>query len=372
MEPNEKPMLVIKDIRKSFGANEVLKGISMEVRKGELVTFVGPSGCGKTTLLRIIGGFTEHDSGAIILDGKNIGHLPPNLRDTRICFQNYALFPHLTVAENLSYGLKIQKWEKTKIQKRVDELLELVQLEGMGGRMIDKLSGGQQQRVAFARALSVSPKVLLLDEPLSNLDANLRLLMRDEIRRLQTELRITTVFVTHDQFEAMAISDRIVVMSEGIIQQVGSPVEIYDHPVNEFIAKFVGYVNFLDAAVETIDTETFSSTVSTQYGTLNIMIEQNDIKAGDEVVLVIRPETLSISLPNKTTEQNVLRGTLTRYMYTGSLAKCSVDLGDREIIIDLYNPRDRANFSKGDKVDVAIPHNVHLLRKQISSGRKSD
>lgn len=366
MDANEKPMLVIKDIRKSYGGQEVLKGISMEVQKGELVTFVGPSGCGKTTLLRIIGGFTEHNSGDIILDGKNIGHLPPNLRDTRICFQNYALFPHLTVAENLAYGLKIQKWEKARIQERVDELLKLVQLEGMGGRMIDKLSGGQQQRVAFARALSVSPKVLLLDEPLSNLDANLRLLMRDEIRRLQTELRITTVFVTHDQFEAMAISDRIVVMSEGIIQQVGSPVEIYDHPVNEFIAKFVGYVNFLDAVVETVDPENFS-TVSTRYGTLHLTIEQNDIRAGEKVVLVIRPETLSISLPEKTAQQNVLRGKLVRYMYTGSLAKCSVDLGDREIIIDLYNPRDRANFRRGDSVDVAIPHNVHLLRKQTSS-----
>jgi ABC-type Fe3+/spermidine/putrescine transport system ATPase subunit len=367
MDANQKPMLVIKDIRKAFGANEVLKGVSMEVRKGELVTFVGPSGCGKTTLLRIIGGFTEHDSGEIILDGKNIGHLPPNLRDTRICFQNYALFPHLTVAENLSYGLKIQKWEKAKIKERVDELLNLVQLEGMGVRMIDKLSGGQQQRVAFARALSVSPKVLLLDEPLSNLDANLRLLMRDEIRRLQTELHITTVFVTHDQFEAMAISDRIVVLSDGVIQQVGSPVEIYDHPVNEFIANFVGYVNFLDAYIDAINTETGSSTVSTKYGKLKITIEQNDIKTGDEVVLVIRPETISISLPNEAKKRNVLRGTLTRYMYTGSLAKCSVNLGDREIIIDLYNPRDRVNFSKGDKVDVTIPRNVHVLNKKVAS-----
>jgi ABC-type Fe3+/spermidine/putrescine transport system ATPase subunit len=363
-------MLIIKDIRKAFGANEVLKGVSVEVRKGELVTFVGPSGCGKTTLLRIIGGFTEQNSGEIILDGKNIDYLPPNLRDTRICFQNYALFPHLTVAENLSYGLKIQKWKKTKIEERVEELLMLVQLEGMGGRMIDKLSGGQQQRVAFARALSVSPKVLLLDEPLSNLDANLRLLMRDEIRRLQTELHITTVFVTHDQFEAMAISDRIVVLSDGIIQQVGFPVEIYDHPVNEFIAKFVGYVNFLDATIDAIDNATLSSTVSTQYGKLKITIEQNDIKVGDEVVLVIRPETISISLANETAEQNVLRGTLTRYMYTGSLAKCSVDMGDREIIIDLYNPRDRVNFKKGDKVDVTIPRNIHLLKKDTYPGQK--
>lgn len=370
MDANQKPMLIIKDIRKAFGTNEVLKGISMEVKKGELVTFVGPSGCGKTTLLRIIGGFTEHDSGEIILDGRSIGHLPPNLRDTRICFQNYALFPHLTVAGNLAYGLKIQKWKKDKIRERVEELLKLVQLEGMGDRMIDKLSGGQQQRVAFARALSVSPKVLLLDEPLSNLDANLRLLMRDEIRRLQTELHITTVFVTHDQFEAMAISDRLVVLEDGIIQQVGSPVEIYDHPANEFIANFVGYVNFLGATIDTIETETGDSTVSTEYGKLEITIEQDDIRVGDDVVLVIRPETLTISLSNGTAKQNVLHGTLTRYMYTGSLAKCSVNLGDREMIIDLYNPRDHRNIRKNDRVEVTIPGNVHVLKREASPARR--
>ena len=239
-------MLILKDIHKFYDRLEVLKGISMEVTKGELVTFVGPSGCGKTTLLRIIGGFTNLDSGEVILDGQRIHHLPPNLRDTRICFQNYALFPHMTVADNISYGLKIKKWKKEKIQERVEELLKLVKLEGLGGRMIDKLSGGQQQRVALARALSLEPKVLLLDEPLSNLDANLRLTMRGEIRKLQERLKITTIFVTHDQFEAMSISDRIVVMKEGVIQQIGSPIEIYERPTNEFIAGFVGFVNFLD------------------------------------------------------------------------------------------------------------------------------
>ena len=200
------PMLVLRGVRKSYGRHEVIKGVSLTVHRGELVTVVGPSGCGKTTLLRMIGGFTDASSGDIILDGQRDNDLPPNLRDTRICFQNYALFPHMTVAGNIAYALRIHGWSRAAIAKRVEELLEMVELPGYGDRMVDRLSGGQQQRVAFARALSLEPKVLLLDEPLSNLDANLRLVMREEIRRLQGRLGITTVLVTHDQFEAMAIS----------------------------------------------------------------------------------------------------------------------------------------------------------------------
>lgn len=364
MGTNEQPMLILKDIHKSFGENMVLNGISVEVNKGELVTFVGPSGCGKTTLLRIIGGFTEHDSGEIILNGRSIGDLPPNLRDTRICFQNYALFPHLTVGENLAYGLKIKKWDRKKIRERVDELLALVQLEGFKDRMIDKMSGGQQQRVAFARALAYSPKVLLLDEPISNLDANLRVLMRDEIRRLQTELYITTVFVTHDQFEAMAISDKIVVLADGHIQQIGSPIEIYDHPVNEFIASFVGYVNFLDAKIDRINKETDDAIVSTEYGKLELSIDQKDISAGDNVLLVIRPETMDIAPSNGTARQNVLHGTLSRYVYTGAQAKCHVLLsGKREMLVDISDPRDHVPVRENDKVEVTIPRNVHVLMR---------
>src|SRR5512137_1086577 len=281
-------MLILRDIHKFYDQLEVLKGISLEVKKGELVTFVGPSGCGKTTLLRIIGGFTPLDSGEVILDGQRINDLPPNLRDTRICFQNYALFPHLTVAENVGYGLKINKWPKDKTTARVNELLEMVELEAFGDRMIDKLSGGQQQRVAFARALSLEPKVLLLDEPLSNLDANLRLVMREEIRKLQERLHITTVFVTHDQFEAMAISDRLVVMKNGLIEQVGTPIEIYERPANEFIAGFVGYVNLMDGRVESIDAATANTTIATEYGPFEIALEQADIERGDDVLMVVR------------------------------------------------------------------------------------
>jgi len=364
MNANEKPMLILRDIHKFYGTNEVLKGVSLEVRKGELVTFVGPSGCGKTTLLRLIGGFTDISSGDIILDGQRINDLPPNLRDTRICFQNYALFPHMTVAENVGYGLKINKWPKYKIAARVNELLEMVELQAFGDRMIDKLSGGQQQRVAFARALSLEPKVLLLDEPLSNLDANLRLVMREEIRKLQERLHITTVFVTHDQFEAMAISDRLVVMKNGLIEQVGSPIEIYERPANEFIAAFVGYVNFMDGRIESINQSTRDTVVSTPYGKFEITLEQDDIRTGDDVLMVIRPESVSLSIDCKQGGRNVLCGNLKSYMYAGSLAKCTVMIGEKKMIIDQYNPRDAKHFKHAEKVEVEIPRSVHLLKKK--------
>jgi ABC-type Fe3+/spermidine/putrescine transport system ATPase subunit len=364
MKEAERPMLILKDIHKFYGKNEVIKGVSLEVRKGELVTFVGPSGCGKTTLLRLIGGFTDVSSGDIILDGQRINDLPPNLRDTRICFQNYALFPHMTVAENVGYGLKINKWPKKRIEARVKELLEMVELQAFGGRMIDQLSGGQQQRVAFARALSLEPKVLLLDEPLSNLDANLRLVMREEIRNLQERLQITTVFVTHDQFEAMAISDRLVVMKDGLIEQVGSPIEIYERPANEFIAGFVGYVNFMEGRIASIDEKTRDAVIHTEYGKIEITLEQGDINNGDEVLMVIRPESVTISLDCGGKGQNVLSGTLKSYMYAGSLAKCTVKIGDRTMIIDQYNPRDAQQFKHAEKVEVEIPRSVHLLKKK--------
>ncbi|MBN2439120.1 MAG: ABC transporter ATP-binding protein [Deltaproteobacteria bacterium] len=361
---NEKPMLILKDIHKFYGSNEVLKGISLEVGRGELVTFVGPSGCGKTTLLRLIGGFTDISAGDIILDGQRINDLPPNLRDTRICFQNYALFPHMTVAENVGYGLKINKWPKDKTAERVRELLEMVELEAFKDRMIDKLSGGQQQRVAFARALSLEPKVLLLDEPLSNLDANLRLVMREEIRKLQEKLRITTVFVTHDQFEAMAISDRLVVMKDGLIEQVGTPIEIYERPANEFIAGFVGYVNFMEGRIASIDEKTRNTVIDTKYGKIEITLEQDNVRNGDEVLMVIRPESVNLSLNCGGESRNVLCGALKSYMYAGSIAKCTVTIGDRTMIIDQYNPRDAQRFKRADKVEVEIPRSIHLLKKK--------
>jgi ABC-type Fe3+/spermidine/putrescine transport system ATPase subunit len=358
------PMLVLRDVRKSYGRHEVIKGVSLTVHRGELVTVVGPSGCGKTTLLRMIGGFTDASSGDIILDGQRVNDLPPNLRDTRICFQNYALFPHMTVAENVGYGLRIRKWRRAAIASRVQELLELVELGGFGDRMVDQLSGGQQQRVAFARALSVEPKVLLLDEPLSNLDANLRLVMREEIRKLQARLRITTIFVTHDQFEAMAISDRLVVMKDGRVEQVGSPIEIYERPANEFIAAFVGYVNFMEGRIASVDEAARAAVVGTAYGTLEIALDQPGIAPGDDVVMVIRPESVTLALDKGSPGRNVLCGTLESYMYAGSLAKCTVSIGDRTMVVDQYNPRDARHFQHAGQVAIEIPRTVHLLKKR--------
>jgi ABC-type Fe3+/spermidine/putrescine transport system ATPase subunit len=271
----------------------------------------------------------------------------------------------MTVAENVGYGLKINKWPKDKIAARVRELLEMVELEAFGDRMIDKLSGGQQQRVAFARALSLEPKVLLLDEPLSNLDANLRLVMREEIRKLQERLHITTVFVTHDQFEAMAISDRLVVMKDGLIEQVGTPIEIYERPVNEFIAAFVGYVNFMDGRVESIDPATKNTVIHTEFGRLEIELQQSDVRTGDEVLMVIRPESVLLSIDCGGKKQNVLCGTLKTYMYAGSIAKCTVEIGAKKMIVDQYNPRDAQQFQNADRVEVEIPRSVHLLKKKI-------
>ena len=369
METQKTPMLELKDIYKSFGDVEVLKGISASIDKGELLTFVGPSGCGKTTLLRIVAGFAKLNSGQVILDGENIGGLPPNMRNTKMVFQSYALFPHMTVAKNIGFGLKLQKWPKGKIDTRVGELLSLVHMEGLGDRTIDRISGGQQQRVALARALALEPKVLLLDEPLSNLDANLRVVMREEIKRIQKRLQVTTIFVTHDQYEAMSISDRLLVLHEGVIQQIGSPTEIYERPANEFIAGFVGYVNFLEGTIDAIDKEAHTLVVPTEFGKLEITLEQDDIKTGDEVLLVIRPETVTLSPSHGAEKQNTFHGTVESHMYAGSLAKYTLNIGDRKMVVDQYNPKDSEHFKERDKVAVTIPRNVHILKKKARSIR---
>jgi ABC-type Fe3+/spermidine/putrescine transport system ATPase subunit len=363
---DERPMLILRDIHKFYGKNEVLRGVSLEVRKGELVTFVGPSGCGKTTLLRLIGGFTDVSSGDIILDGQRINDFPPNLRDTRICFQNYALFPHMTVAENVGYGLKVNKWPKNRIAARVQELLKMVELEAFGDRMIDRLSGGQQQRVAFARALSLEPKVLLLDEPLSNLDANLRVIMREEIRKIQARIQITTIFVTHDQYEAMSISDRLLVLNKGVIQQIGSPIDIYERPANEFIAGFVGYVNFLEGRVEAIDPETNTTRVMTEFGPLDLDWEREEIAVGEQVLLVIRPESVALSPWGGGRGPNTFGGSVESQIYAGSLAKYTIKFGKRAMVVDQYNPMGSTKFSRDEKVEVAIPRKVHMLKRQVS------
>ena len=361
----ETPMLELVDVHKSFGDVEVLKGISASVSKGELLTFVGPSGCGKTTLLRIIGGFTPITSGKIILDGEDIAALPPNMRDTKMVFQSYALFPHMNVRKNIGFGLKLQKMPQKKIDDRVDELLALVHLDGLGDRTIERISGGQQQRVALARSLALEPKVLLLDEPLSNLDANLRVVMRDEIRNIQERIGITTIFVTHDQYEAMSISDRLLVLHDGIIQQIGSPSDIYETPDNRFIAEFVGYVNFLEGKIESFDQDSSGLfLVSTEYGDIALdKINEKNFDKGDEVFLVIRPETITLFPSDAEDMPNMLKGKIQHSMYAGNLVKYKIKCGEREILIDQYNPKDFIKFKRGDNIKFTVPRTVHAIPK---------
>jgi spermidine/putrescine ABC transporter ATP-binding subunit len=362
-------MVELKDIYKSFGDVQVLKGISAEIPKGELITFVGPSGCGKTTLLRIVGGFTKSDSGQVILDGEDIGGLPPNMRNTKMVFQSYALFPHMTVAKNIGFGLKLEKWSKKKIDTRVEELLSLVHMEGLGDRTIERISGGQQQRVALARALALEPKVLLLDEPLSNLDANLRVVMREEIKRIQKRLQVTTIFVTHDQYEAMSISDRLLVLHEGVIQQIGSPTDIYEQPANEFIAGFVGYVNFLEGKIDTVEKEMEIGFVSTKLGKVEITLQQDDLEPGAKVLLIVRPETVCLSSPEEATKANTFLGYIESLMYAGSLVKYVVNIAGGKMIVDQYNPRDTGLFREKDKVAVTLPRNIHVLTRGPRQGQ---
>ena len=365
MSNQETPMLELVDVSKSFGDVEVLKSISASVPKGELLTFVGPSGCGKTTLLRIIGGFTAITSGQVILDGEDIAALPPNMRDTKMVFQSYALFPHMNVRKNIGFGLTLQKMPKAKIDDRVDELLALVHMEGLGDRTIERISGGQQQRVALARSLALEPKVLLLDEPLSNLDANLRVVMREEIRSIQERIGITTIFVTHDQYEAMSISDRILVLNDGIIQQIGTPTDIYERPKNKFIAEFVGYVNFLEGKIESFDQDSEDYQVSTEHGNVSIKsINGKEIATGDEIYLVIRPETVTIFPSDSEDLPNMLTGEIQESMYAGNLVKYTIRCGDREILIDQYNPKDSIRFKRGDKIKFTVPKTVHALPKK--------
>lgn len=230
----------LQNLKKEFDGTPVLRGISLSIKRREFVTLLGPSGCGKTTTLRIIGGFEQPDSGDVFFDGKRLNDVPPYQREINTVFQRYALFPHLNVAENIAFGLHIKKLDRADIKRKTAEMLELVGLRGFENRDVTSLSGGQQQRVAIARALVKMPHVLLLDEPLSNLDARLRLQTREEIRRIQRETKITTIFVTHDQEEAMSICDLIAVMKDGILQQLGKPQDVYDFPSNLFVAKFLG------------------------------------------------------------------------------------------------------------------------------------
>jgi len=355
----DQPLLDLQRVTKRYGSVVAVQDVNATIRRGELVSFVGPSGCGKTTLLRLIGGFLRPDAGRIVLDGEDITALPPNHRPTAMVFQNYALFPHMTVAENIGYALAIRKRPKAEVARRVEELLALVQLQDFDRRRPARLSGGQQQRVALARALSLQPKVLLLDEPLSNLDAELRVQMRAEIKRLQRDLHQTVVFVTHDQEEAMSISDRIMVMYQGQILQAGTPSEIYERPATIFIARSVGAVNFLEGILT--DGTRGVATVATPLGTLLIRSVVEGVTSGDRVCLVLRPEAIRLGPPEDGTGPNRVVGRIENAMYTGALIRYSVGVGESRLTVDLYDPRHTAMFREGDQVTLTLPEDPHLL-----------
>ena len=345
--------LTLENITKVFpprgGVSEVtaVHNVNLEIKKGELVTLLGPSGCGKTTTLRMIAGFEFPTTGKIILDGQEINSLPPHKREMSMVFQSYAIFPHLTVFENVAYGLNVQRLSKNVITSRVDKVLDLVHLEGYGHRAPTQLSGGQQQRVALARALVMEPKVLLMDEPLSNLDAKLREEMRTEIRRIQKEMNITSVYVTHDQIEAMTLSDRIVVMNQGIIEQIGTPVEMYRYPINRFVANFIGRANFISGVV--LEQNKKQLTVKALSETISLKNVQREFAKSEDVTLVVRPEMVRIK---KTGE--MYKGTIRRAVYLGDVIEYDVEVSGQLITGMESDPYVMELFPEGEQVTVGF------------------
>lgn len=359
---NGRTILELQSITKRFGRTTAVDNVSFSLEQGKLVTFVGPSGCGKTTLLRMISGLTEPSEGKIILDGEDITVLRANDRDTAMVFQNYALFPHMTVSQNIGFGLQVRKKSKPEIKKEVDRLLDLVQLDGLGPRKPQQLSGGQQQRVALARALSLHPKILLLDEPLSNLDANLRVMMREEIRRLQKKLSLSIIFVTHDQEEAMSISDVLVVMDNGIVKQIGSPTEIYERPMDEFVANFVGHINFFAGTVKSVEGK--EVVLETPSGVLRVHSPEIPVSVGDTMTAVVRPESIDIARADAAVEkaENVLSGHVETAMYIGSVMRYTIVLKDKTVYLDESDPQYRGIIQEGEPVKLILKDRLHLLR----------
>ena len=345
--------LSLENISKIFpprgGVSEVtaVKNVSLEIYKGELVTLLGPSGCGKTTTLRIIAGFEFPTEGKIILDGQEINSLPPHKRNMSMVFQSYAIFPHLNVFENIAYGLNVQRLSKEVISNRVNKVLDLVHLEGYGHRAPTQLSGGQQQRVALARALVMEPKVLLMDEPLSNLDAKLREEMRTEIRRIQKELNITSVYVTHDQIEAMTLSDRIVVMNLGVIEQIGTPVEMYRYPNSRFVANFIGRANFVAGnVIEQNGDELVLNALGEVITLKNI---RRDFRKQEDVSMIVRPEMIRIKKSGE-----LLKGIIRRSVYLGDVIEYDVEVCGQMLTGIETDPYVMDLFPEGEQVTVGI------------------
>ncbi len=353
-----KNMILAEGVTKTFGEGDskvhALDDVSISIRENEFFTLLGPSGCGKTTLLRLIAGFELPTKGNILLDGQEIGHLPPYKRPVNTVFQNYALFPHMTVARNIGFGLEMQGRSKSEIKQAIEKMLALVQMEHLANRQTDQLSGGQQQRVALARALAPHPKVLLLDEPLSALDLKLRKEMQIELKRLQSETGITFVFVTHDQEEALTMSDRIAVMKAGHILQVGRPKQIYNQPARRFVADFIGDINIFEVDLDEVSGTTGRVTLPGG-ATLPADLPEPDVPAG-AVSVAIRPENMRLTDAGDSAAK--LKGTVTNVVYFGAGSNVHVALkGGSEVIVRTTGEV----LDDGHEVGLILPDRVQVL-----------
>ncbi len=339
--------LEINHLEKTFGQARVVKDFNLGIQKGEFVSLLGPSGCGKTTVLRMVAGFETPTSGVIKIDGKDVVQQRPNQRNIGMVFQAYALFPNLTVAQNVGFGLKIKGVARDESDARVAEMLALIGLPDLGSRFPFQLSGGQQQRVALARALAVKPSVLLLDEPLSALDAKIRVILRTEIREIQRKLGITTIFVTHDQEEALSISDRIVVMNGGIAEQVGAPFEVYNRPTTKFVASFVGTLNTFDAIVENPKAGRVS------IAGVSVTLPRPVAAAkGASIALALRPEALHLG--RATGREVVLPARITEVHFFGSVIRLRADMAGTRLALDTFNRADTPPPPVGSATEISL------------------
>lgn len=343
----EKKIIELKNISKNFEDQQVLKGIDLNIYENEFLTLLGPSGCGKTTLLRIIGGFEEPSNGQLIFDGKDISKVPPYKREVNTVFQKYALFPFLNVADNIAFGLNLKKMDKDVIEKKVSRILELVGLKGFEKRDVTLLSGGQQQRVAIARALVNEPKVLLLDEPLGALDAKLRKDMQTELKKIQKEVGITFIFVTHDQEEALSMSDTIVVLNDGVIQQIGTPMDIYNEPQNRFVAEFIGESNIIEGNM--------IKDCLVNFDGIDWECVDKGFKDNEDIEVVLRPEDMDVVEP----EAGKVSGTIISKVFMGVHYEYLVETKNRD-----YKVHTTENYEIGKKVGLTIdPFDIQVMHK---------
>ncbi len=343
----------LSHVTKAFDTTVAVNDVSLKIEEGEFFFLLGPSGCGKSTFLRIVAGFYKPDTGELRFDDAVMNNVPPHQRNTGMVFQNYALWPHMSVAENIEYGLTLRKLEKSERQEKIARALEMVQMEGYHDRAVNTLSGGQQQRIALARALVIEPSVLLLDEPISNLDAALRQQMRDEIKQIHDRTNITMFYVTHDQVDALSMADRMAIMQDGVIIQVGTPREVYKFPKNAFVASFVGETNFISGKVE--HASNGAATIETPVGTLHSETVYHELTQGTPVQCSIRPEALIIdNVPNgNNSDKNRINAQVTVVNYLGRVEEYQLLAADIPLKAVHYNPGTEAK-RPGDTVELAI------------------